>query len=141
MLSSVTYKFSDRNDEQDNEGFFRAVQKQKDEVGSRSTTVKHSSPEGLDKEAIIEEVQAATSQGNQKVVMAGKDSSGNSLRGDNNDFQLKTSIDISSNSPSWIARKMFRKFIQLIDDGVIQVNAPNKEALSKLAHYRDDDNA
>lgn len=141
VLSSVTYKFSDRNDEQDNEGFFRAVQKQKDDVGSRSTTVKHSSPEGLDKEAIIEEVQAATSQGNQKVVMAGKDSSGNSLRGDNNDFQLKTSIEISSNSPSRIARKMFSKFIQLIGDGVIQVGAPKIEALAKLAHYRDDDNA
>lgn len=141
VLSSVTYKFSDRNDEQDNEGFFRAVQRQKDEVGSESTTIKHSSSEGLDKEAVIGEVQAATAQGNQRVVMVGKDSSGNTLRGDNNDFQLKTTVEVSSHTPSRIAIKMFGKFLELVGDGLIQVGVPARETLMKLAPYRDDDNA
>ncbi|TBW10014.1 hypothetical protein E0E50_10755 [Azotobacter chroococcum subsp. isscasi] len=139
ILSSVTYKFSDRNDEQDNEGFFRAVQRQKDEVGSKSTTIKHLSPEGLDKEAVIGEVQAATAQGNQRVVMVGKDSLGNTLRGDNNDFQLKTTIEVSSHTPSRVARNMFSKFLELVGDGLIQVGVPTKEVLAKLAPYRDDD--
>jgi len=141
VLSSVTYKFSDRNDEQDNEGFFRAVQRQKDEVGSRSTTIKHSSSEGLDKEAVIGEVQAATAQGNQRVVMVGKDSSGNTLRGDNNDFQLKTTVEVSSHTPSKVARKIFSKFLELVGDGLIQVGIPSREVLAKLAPYRDDENA
>lgn len=139
ILSSVTYKFSDRNDELDNEGFFRAVQRQKDEVGSRTTTIKHSSPEGLEKEAVIEEVQAATIQGNQRVVMVGKDSSGNTLRGDNNDFQLKTSIEVTNHSPIRIAEKMFGKFLELLGNGLIQVEMPTQKALSKLAVYRDDE--
>lgn len=139
VLSSVTYKFSDRNDELDNEGFFRAVQRQKDEVGSRTTTIKHSSPEGLEKEAVIEEVQAATVQGNQRVVMVGKDSSGNTVRGDNNDFQLKTSIEVTSHTPVRIAKKMFSKFLELLGDGLIQVENPPKRAREKLAPYRDND--
>lgn len=140
ILSSVTYKFSDRNDELDNEGFFRAVQRQKDEVGSRTTTIKHSSPEGLEKEAVIEEVQAATVQGNQRVVMVGTDSSGNTVRGDNNDFQLKTSIEITSHKPTSIAKKMFGKFLELLGDGLIQVEAPPIGTRRKLSPYRDDKN-
>jgi hypothetical protein len=141
ILSSVTYKFSDRNDEQDNEGFFRAVQKQKDEVGSKSTTIKHSSDEGLDKDAVIGEVQAATAQGNQKVVMVGKDFSGNTLKGDNNNFQLKSTVKLNSDIPSRIAKNMFSKFLELVSDGLIQVGTPSKQVLAKLAPYRDDNNA
>ena len=140
ILSSVSYVFSDRNDEQDNEGFFRAVQKQKDDVGSKATTVKHSNSLGLDKDSVIDEVQAATAQGNQKVVMVGKDSSGTQLRGDNTDFQLKAAIEVSSHTPSRVARKMFAKFLQLVGDGLIQVGTPTKSALAKLEPYREDRN-
>lgn len=140
ILSSVSYKFSDRNDEQDNEGFFRAVQRQKDEVGSKSTTVKHSNSQGLDKDSVVEEVQAATAQGNQKVILVGKDSSGTILKGDNTDFQLKSVIEVSSSIPSRIARKMFAKFVQLVGDGLIQVDTPTRATIAKLEPYRADDN-
>lgn len=139
VLSSVTYKFSDRNDEQDNEGFFRAIQKQKDEVGSKVTTVKHSNTQGLDKDTVIGEVQAATAQGTQKVVMVGKDSSGTTVKGDNKDFQLKTTVEVNSHTPARIAKKMFGKFLQLVGDGLIRVGAPTREALAKLEPYREDD--
>lgn len=140
VLSSVSYKFSDRNDEHDNEGFFRAVQAQKDEVGSKTTIVKHSNSQGLDKDTVIEEVQAATVQGNQTVTMIGKDSSGTTLKGNNTDFQLKTTVEVSSHTPSRVARKMFGKFLQLVGDGLIQVGVPTREALAKLAPYREDEN-
>lgn len=139
VLSSVTYKFSDRNDEQDNEGFFRAIQKQKDEVGSKTTIVKHSNTQGLDKDTIIGEVQAATAQGTQKVVMVGKDSSGTTVKGDNRDFQLKTTVEVNSHTPARIAKKMFGKFLQLVGDGLIRVGAPTPEALARLEPYREDD--
>ncbi|MCX2687949.1 hypothetical protein OO306_20660 [Pseudomonas sp. DCB_AW] len=136
VLSSVTYKFSDRNDEHDNEGFFEAVQRQKDEVGSKTTTIKHSNSEGLDKESVIEEVQAATVQGNQKVTLVGKDSSGTELRGDNENFQLKSYVELTSTAPSQAAPTLFQKFIQLVGDGMIQVAAPTQAALAKLNPYR-----
>ncbi|MDP9514798.1 hypothetical protein [Pseudomonas protegens] len=139
VLSSVTYKFSDRNDEQDNEGFFRAIQKQKDEVGSKTTTVKHSNTQGLDKDTVIGEVQAATAQGTQKVVMVGKDSSGTTVKGDNRDFQLKTTVEVNSHTPARIARKMFSKFLQLVGDGLILVGTPPLEVRAKLEAYREDD--
>ncbi|MNU97733.1 hypothetical protein D3C71_878200 [compost metagenome] len=136
ILSSVTYKFSDRNDEHDNEGFFEAVQRQKDEVNSKTTTIRHSNSEGLDKDSVIEEVQAATVQGNQKVTLVGKDSSGTELRGDNEHFQLKSYVQLTTNSPSQAAPTLFQKFIQLVGDGMIQVAAPTRAALAKLAPYR-----
>lgn len=135
VLSSVVYKFSDRNDEHDNESFFEAVQRQKDEVGSKRTEVRHTNSEGLDKESVIEEVQAATAQGNQTVVLSGKDSSGTILRGDNNNFQLKAIVELISTQPSSAAPKMFAKFLQLVGDGLITVTAPPKRALEKLNRY------
>lgn len=137
VLSSVTYKFSDRNDEQDNEGFFRAVQKQKDEVGSTVTTIKHASQKGLEKEVVINEVKAATAQGNQQVVMTGVDSDGNTLRGDNSNFQLKATLQASGQTAGRIARKMYQKFLQLVEDGLIQVPNTPPEVAEKLARYRD----
>lgn len=135
VLSSVVYKFSDRNDEHDNESFFEAVQRQKDEVGSKRTEVKHTNSEGLDKESVIEEVQAATAQGNQTVVLSGKDSSGTILRGDNNNFQLKAIVELISTQPSSAAPKMYAKFLQLVGDGLITVAAPPRRALEKLNRY------
>ncbi|NWE37247.1 hypothetical protein, partial [Pseudomonas gingeri] len=87
-----------------------------------------------------EEVQAATAQGNQKVIMVGKDSSGTILKGDNTDFQLKANIEIASHTPSRVARTMFAKFLQLIGDGLIQVDNPTNATLAKLAPYRENDN-
>jgi hypothetical protein len=135
VLSSVTYKFSDRNDEHDNEGFFEAVQRQKDEVGSKSTTIKHSNSDGLDKDRVIEEVQAATVQGNQKVTLVGKDSSGTILRGDNKEFQLKSFVQLASNTPVAAAPTLYQKFKQLVGDGMIQVATPTQAAIAKLSSY------
>lgn len=136
VLSSVTYKFSDRNDEHDNEGFFEAVQRQKDEVGSKTTTIRHSNSEGLDKESVIDEVQAATVQGNQKVTLVGKDSSGTELRGDNENFKLKSFVEIEVSSPAIAAPTLFQKFLQLVGDGMVQVAAPTQTAIAKLNLYR-----
>jgi hypothetical protein len=136
VLRSVSYKFADRNDEHDNEGFFEAVQRQKDEVGSKKTEVKHSNPEGLNKESVIGEVQAATEQGNQTVTLVGKDSSGTELKGDNTDFQLKTFVELVSHTPAVAARTLFRKFIQLVGDGLIGVSTPPRRATEKLSSYR-----
>lgn len=135
VLSSVTYKFSDRNDEHDNEGFFEAVQRQKDEVGSKTTTIKHSNSDGLDKDSVIEEVQAATIQGNQKVMLVGKDSSGTELRGDNKEFQLKSFVELTSNAPAIAAPTLYHKFKQLVGDGMIQVSVPALGAIAKLRSY------
>jgi hypothetical protein len=138
VLRSVVYKFSARNDEHDNEGFFEAVQRQKDEVGSISTEVKHANKEGLDKEHVISEVRAATAQGNQKVTLSGVDSSGVKLRGDNSSFQLKAVVSVASKLPSKIAAALYNKFDSLVGDGLIRVPAPSKSVISKLRKYRDD---
>ncbi|MFD3299236.1 hypothetical protein [Aquipseudomonas alcaligenes] len=138
VLRSVTYVFSDRNDEQDNEAFFDAVQKQKDSVGSQKTQVVHKNTDGLNKDSVIEEVQAATAQGTQHVKLAGVDDAGNKLLGDNENFQLRQKIAFATKLPSKMAAKLLATFNDLVGEGLVRVNAPGQKVLEKLKAYRDD---
>jgi len=136
-LSSVTYTFSDRNDEQDNEQLFELLQKQKDDVGSKVTKVSHSNKEGLDKDSVIEEVQSATAQGTQRVRLSGKDSEGNTLVGDNDSFKLNKKVEVLVEEPESMAKVIVGVFNDLVSDGLIRVFTPPKSVLAKLAKYID----
>jgi hypothetical protein len=138
VLRSVTYVFSDRNDEQDNDAFFESVQRQKDSVGSDKTQIIHRSTEGLNKDSVIEEVQAATAQGTQHVKLTGVDDAGNKLLGDNESFQLRQKIAFATKLPSKMATILLSTFNNLVEEGLIRVNAPRREVLTKLNAYRDE---
>lgn len=140
VLREVKYKFSDRNDEHDNEGFFEAVQRQKDEVGSKATEVRHSNREGLDKNNVISEVQAATAQGTQRVTLAGTDGEGTKLRGNNESFQLKAVVQIASRLPRRMANVLYYKFRDLVENGLVKVGEPPRRTLEKLNSYKGDEN-
>lgn len=140
VLRSVTYVFSARNDEQDNDAFFESVQRQKDSVGSDKTQIIHKSTEGLNKDNVIEEVQAATAQGTQHVKLEGLDDAGHKLLGDNESFQLRQKIAFATKLPSKMAAILLSTFTDLVEEGLIKVNSPGKKVLRKLYAYRSDIN-
>ncbi|MCL6272225.1 hypothetical protein M3P05_20085 [Sansalvadorimonas sp. 2012CJ34-2] len=128
VLKSVEISLSDRNDESDNDPFFEALQKRKDAVGSKKSTIVHNNSKGLDKEEVIVEISEATEQGNQVVKLNGVDSSGDVLRGNNEEFQLRKPIDKISSSNKRAANELFETFQELIEDNLVKVPKTSRKA-------------
>jgi hypothetical protein len=132
ILQSMEISLAERNDESDNDPFFEALQKKKDNLGSKRTTVKHINMEGLDKDEAAREVARATEQGTQRVTLKGTDSSGDLLSGNNEEFQLKKPISIISNEVPKAAQKLYESFKGLVDGGLVKFQAPSPKALEAV---------
>lgn len=132
-LKYIEISLSDRNDENDNDPFFQELQKRKDSLGSDKSVVQHRNSKGLDKERAISEIEEATAQGNQKVKLNGVDSEGDVLRGNNDEFQLRTPLDGLSKKPSKAAVKLYETFNTHIDDGLVKVPATSQKTKGIIA--------
>lgn len=127
-LKYIEISLSDRNDENDNDPFFEQLQKRKDYLDSDKSVVQHRNSKGLDKEKAISEIGEATAQGNQKVKLNGVDSEGDTLRGNNDEFQLRKPLEGLSKNPSKAAGKLYDTFKSLIDDGLVKVPPTSQKA-------------
>lgn len=128
ILKIVEISLSDRNDENDNDPFFEELQKRKDAIGSKNSTVKHSNTKGLDKNKAVNEITEATTQGNQNVKLSGVDEGGDVLRGNNEQFQVRKPLDKLSQDPKKAANELFLSFNNLIDDGIIKIPDTSQKA-------------
>ena len=104
------------------------VRELSDALGSTNTKVTASSGEGLDIDAAIEAVTAATSSGNQDVSVAGVDTNGNDLSGNNEKFRLNADIGSVPLVKSFLVKRLVDTFTQLRDAGAIV--APRIDAFS-----------
>jgi hypothetical protein len=132
LLTQIKIAFADRNDETDLDDFFEQVQKAKDDVDSKKTTLIHTAKSGLDKEAAINQVTSATAQGNQNVTLVGSDESGDRLVGNNEKFQLKTELDNLNSSPRRAANQMFKAFSELVASGRVRIPNTGKKTLAAI---------
>lgn len=132
VLKTVEIKFSERNDETDNEPFFEQLQNKKDSLGSAITALRHHNKDGLEKDEAIKEIQEATEQGNQLITLVGTDSEGDNLRGNNDKFQIKKSIPEPSGNLDDDALSLYNSFKSLIKDGIIKVPKVKKAVKQKL---------
>lgn len=122
VLKQVRISFSDRNDESDFDEFFEQLQRSKDSIGSTSTVLMHRSNKGLDKDQAIQQVAAATAQGNQNVVLRGVDDGGETIVGNNEKFQLKSPIEHVSDDPERAGHQMYESFKALVDRGLVRLH-------------------
>lgn len=120
-LKVLEIKLLDRNDENDNDAFFEELQKRKDDLKSKISVVRHSSPEGLDIQQAVDEITEATQQGNQKVTLAGIDQNGDVLRGNNEKFQVRTPIEGLKRGISAAATQLYQTFSTLVEDGTVKL--------------------
>ena len=132
VLSLIEISFSDRNDESDNDPFFEELQKRKDALGSEKSIVRHKNSKGLDKEKVITEISEATAQGNQLIKLDGKDKSGDILRGNNEEFQLRKPIKGLSAKPKKAGNQLYEAFSGLVKSGLVKIPKAGKETKRKL---------
>lgn len=121
ILKTIEISLSDRNDENDSDPFFEAMQKKKDAIGSTKTLVKHSNSKGLDKDKAISEIAEATEQGNQNVKLSGIDNEGDILRGNNENFQLRKPLEDLSSIPADAASDLYESFVGLVESGLVKI--------------------
>lgn len=132
LLKTIEIKFSDRNDETDNDPFFEQLQNKKDAIGSQTSTLKHHNKDGLAKDEAIKEIQDAAEQGNQIINLTGIDSEGDKLRGNNEKFQLKKTVDGLTGNIAEDAPKLYASFVSLVNDGIIKVAGDTDKVTTKL---------
>lgn len=137
ILKQIRISFADRNDESDLDEFFEQLQKAKDSIGSSDTALVHKSKEGLDKDEAVQQVAAATSQGNQTVTLRGLDESGETIIGNNERFQLKTPIDNISDIPSEAAQQMYESFSSLVERGLVKLPVATRRVSLKIKSVLD----
>lgn len=128
VLKTIEISLSDRNDENDNDPFFEELQKRKDVIGSKNSTIKHNNSKGLNKEKAITEIAEATEQGNQAVKLVGIDNDGDILRGNNEKFQLRKPLEELNSKPVRAAHDLYSSFIGLVEDGLIKIPVTSQKA-------------
>lgn len=132
ILKTIDISLSDRNDENDNDEFFEALQRRKDAIGSDRSTVRHANAQGLDKTEAVKEITEATAQGNQSVKLAGVDKEGDVLRGNNEQFQLRKPLNELSNVPKTAALQLTDSFLSIVQEGLIKIPKTSVAAAAKL---------
>lgn len=144
LIKTVEFRFSDRNDETDNNDFFEDAQMRKDRIGSKLTTIKHANNKGLNKDMVTVEVKEGLSQGNQAIKVTGIDQNGDSLNGNNESFQVKIPFETSAKKPQTIAKKLVKKMSELAAQRIISlpiIEDSTKRKIQRIidTHFRQDD--
>lgn len=121
VLKALEIKFFDRNDENDSDPFFEQFQARRDRLGSDVSVLRHSSKEGLDKSEAIDEITEATQQGNQRVTLRGIDIQGDTLLGNNEQFQIRSAISSLKKRVSSAATQLYDIFKNLVEEGAIKL--------------------
>lgn len=134
VLKTIEIVARERNDELDNKEFFAKMHGLQEEVGSVTTTLKHSNAKGLDPDSAVVQITDATEQGNNLIKLSGVDTEGDTLRGNNEEFQLKRPMERLGADVAAAAARLYRNFTTLVTAGAIKIPATprkTKEALEK----------
>jgi hypothetical protein len=121
VLKTLEIRFFDRNDENDSDPFFEQFQARRDRLGSDVSILRHSSKDGLDKSEAIDEITEATQQGNQNVTLKGVDFQGDTLLGNNEQFQIRSAIGSLRKRISSAATQLYDIFKNLVEEGAIKL--------------------
>lgn len=132
ILNEVRIRLIDPNDELDNEELFDDLLQSKSLLGAKTTELVHRNPDGLSKDNAIEQLSGVVQRGNTEVRVGGKDQSGGTLRGNNENFKFKISVDAISASISDAARKLYEVFMSVVSKGVLQIGTPAHDTGEKV---------
>lgn len=133
-ITALNIKLLDTNAEFPKRDLFREMRAAKDDVHANTTSLIHENAAGLSKEAVAEEIEAAASGGNQRVVVRGVDTDGSRLSGDNNNIKLQVDVTEFPETVPNAAERMVTVFGEqiaknriILDDGTV-----NQEKLTTV---------
>lgn len=131
IIRSAEIRLFDTNDELDNEDLIRKVRESKQAVQAKTTTLSHSSKEGLEKDGLYDQLDAAARQGSSRIRLKGRDLGGGELVGDNHEFRIRVPID----EPSEVVRDAAQAMYGAYERELAQENIP-RPVVSEAARTR-----
>lgn len=130
-LKRIDFKLVRPNDEVDAAETLDRVRKFGIGLNSTQTKLTASNNHGLDQAASITAVTEATETGNQEIQLYGLDENGNTLKGNNQSFELSVPVESPPNSPDSLAKALFKIYKNLSDTAAINAPSLNK-SLDKI---------
>jgi hypothetical protein len=133
-LRSAKLGLVQTNDETDNDVFIEAFRNMKDRAKSKTSTIQHSNPQGLDKKEIIEQFKPAALTGNAKIVLKGTTEDGQEISGDNKNFKLKIGLDVENldGDVPTIAKELLEAYQHTIAKGDIPAPVVPEGSVRKI---------
>ncbi|QXE88119.1 hypothetical protein KP003_06895 [Geomonas nitrogeniifigens] len=131
-LKSVEAKLIGTNSEIDLNGLFAGIRGTMDDIGSKSTIIRHQNSDGLNAQSALEQLNAAAGQGNTYINLNGEDLNGDNLKGDNNNFKLRVPITDISKKIRAAAKEMYDTFIGVKDSGLLVITEQDDESNRKV---------
>lgn len=136
-LQSASIRLVRPNSEIDSEDFFEALRDKAEKVGSETSSLVYKNPDGLEKTEIVAQLEVAASDGNTEINLAGKDASGQKLRGSNHEFKVVSFIEGQLGAVKDTARAMWNLFKSQRASGSIklpksEITPQNAARLTKL---------
>lgn len=133
-IDKVVIKLMTTNKEEiDNDDFWSDFGRRRDEMNSKSTRVEFAnSKEGLDPNKTYEQASSASNLGNSEVNFKGQDIYGDTLNGNNEDFNLTIELDELPKDTVRAAEEKYRQFKKLVKTGVIALPKVASSVLDKV---------
>lgn len=131
-LEKVSIKLLPTNNEDINlDDFWQGVDQTGQKIKSKNTTLGFSNNEGLDKSVAYDQTQSASALANSAIKFSGYDEDGDTLRGNNEDFNLTVVDDVPSNSER-ASNSLFGEFKRLVGTGTITLPVVARDTVDKL---------
>lgn len=129
VLKKIDFRLVKPNDDIDAGEILNQVREFSGKLNSDKTNVTTANSEGLDVDAAVDAVSSATESGNQEVKLSGVDQDGNTLDGNNTNFQVNTPIETLPATKSGLISKLYDAFVHLSESGAIR--APGVEGATE----------
>lgn len=123
-LQELNIRVLRTNDEIDGKDMWRRIRERTGSMNSEKTELTFRSRVGLNNDEAVTEINDAAATGNSLVKLVGEGSGGIKLRGNNNEFRIKTPI---TNAPKDLAEKakyLMNVFDEMVERGDIQIASP-----------------
>ncbi len=126
-LQSVVFRLIRPNSEIQGSDLWRSVRTAGAAARSQQTAVSYKNPDGLNKSQTASQIKQAAETGQQIVTLSGKDRSGNSLKGNNEEFRLSVPLRDVPPRPRALAKRLVRVFQDLVGRGEIRLPRPEHD--------------
>ncbi len=123
VLKRLDILIHERNDEVDAAELLEGIDTLRERLAAKKAKLTISEGEGLSKEGAIETLTEAGVSGNQSLKLSGLDAQGNKLDGTNDDFSVRTQIDIPPLPVERVAERLFQRMVRLVDSGILAIRA------------------
>jgi len=132
-LEKVSIKLLPTNNEDiDNDDFWNNLDQTRQNMNSKNARLEFSNSEGLDKSEAYDQSQTASALANSSIKFSGYDDDGDSLRGNNEDFNLTVVVDELSSNSERASNTLFREFSRLVKGEVITLPLVARTTVDKL---------